>query len=55
MKAISSLEISNEGRRLAGTDPYLVRNGAILEVVVHSPEHAWDFFAKDAKCMFVVT
>ncbi|RPB29333.1 cytochrome P450 [Terfezia boudieri ATCC MYA-4762] len=41
--------LSQEGKRLAGIDPYLVRNGGNLEVVIHSPEHVRDFFAKDGK------
>ncbi|KAF2686196.1 cytochrome P450 CYP5293A1 [Lentithecium fluviatile CBS 122367] len=41
--------LSDEGRKLAGEDPYLVRNGPFRELVIFSPAHLQEFLRKDAK------
>ncbi|KAI9849203.1 MAG: hypothetical protein M1838_000223 [Thelocarpon superellum] len=43
------LELSQQGQRLAGSEPYLVRNGRNKELVISAPDQAREFFAHDAK------
>lgn len=46
--------LSDEGKKLAGEDPYLVRNGPFKELVISSPDHLQDFLRKDAKGLSIV-
>jgi hypothetical protein len=41
--------LSDEGKSLAGDDPYIVRNGSIQELVISSPDQLQEFLRNDAK------
>ncbi|THY84184.1 hypothetical protein D6C92_09373 [Aureobasidium pullulans] len=45
----SSAEISNQGRELAGDDPYLIRCGPYEELVISQPDQVHDFYQGDYK------
>lgn len=49
LKFIASSALSQEGRRTAGTQPYLIRNGRHRELVLTKPEHIQDFYKDDTK------
>ncbi|KAL2004518.1 hypothetical protein VTN00DRAFT_3403 [Thermoascus crustaceus] len=42
-------ELSKEGEERCGDDPYLVKNGSKLELVLFNPTQVRDFFDKDAR------
>ncbi|RMD40324.1 hypothetical protein DV735_g4820, partial [Chaetothyriales sp. CBS 134920] len=42
-------ELSNQGLSISPTDPYLVKNGSIKELVIFSPSQTREFFAADGK------
>ncbi|KAI9723332.1 MAG: hypothetical protein M1812_001215 [Candelaria pacifica] len=42
-------ELSAEGARLAGRQPFLIRNGSRKELVIHAPEQVKDFYQHDAQ------
>ncbi len=44
-----SLELSDQGKQLAGTDPYLIHNGNSRELVITQPDHIKDFYRNDTK------
>lgn len=42
-----SAELSADGRKLSGNDPYLVKNGRKTELVIFTPNQVSDFLAGD--------
>ncbi|KAH8744652.1 cytochrome P450 monooxygenase [Hyaloscypha finlandica] len=48
-KFAASLELSDQGKRLAGNDPYLIHNGNSRELVITQPDHIKDFYRNDTK------
>jgi hypothetical protein len=41
--------LSQEGKDLAGDDPYIVRNGPFRELVISTPDQMQEFLRKDYK------
>ncbi|OGM48068.1 hypothetical protein ABOM_002902 [Aspergillus bombycis] len=48
-------EISKQGEKLAHDEPYIIRDGAHREVVLHTAEHVREFLRNDAKDHFKPT
>ncbi|KAF7596243.1 hypothetical protein BBP40_002776 [Aspergillus hancockii] len=48
-KFVRSLELSQRGQQLAGSEPYLIRSGPHRELVISQPEHIQAFYKHDAK------
>jgi cytochrome P450 monooxygenase len=46
-----SQQLSDQGKALAGGDPFIIRNGRARELVVTKPEHIYDFYKGDTKRM----
>ncbi|GIJ91177.1 hypothetical protein Asppvi_010142 [Aspergillus pseudoviridinutans] len=44
-----SQQLSDQGKALAGGEPYIIRNGRARELVVTKPEHIYDFYKGDTK------
>ncbi|KAI4721985.1 hypothetical protein E4T48_01735 [Aureobasidium sp. EXF-10727] len=49
LKLLTSAEISNQGRQLAGDEPYLIRCGPYEELVISQPDQIHDFYQGDYK------
>jgi hypothetical protein len=45
----SSRQLSQEGKKLAGDEPYMIRNGPFQELVLFAPDHLQEFLRKDAR------
>jgi hypothetical protein len=48
---LPSAQLSQEGKDLAGDDPYIVRCGPFRELVISTPEQMQEFLRKDYKGM----
>ncbi|GFF56671.1 conserved hypothetical protein [Aspergillus udagawae] len=44
-----SQQLSDQGKALAGGEPFIIRNGRARELVVTKPEHIYDFYKGDTK------
>lgn len=44
-----SLDLSKQGKALAGEEPYLIQSGPYQELVISQPRHIQDFYRNDAK------
>ncbi|CBF80479.1 hypothetical protein AN8408.2 [Aspergillus nidulans FGSC A4] len=44
-----SKQLSDQGKALAGDEPFIIRNGRARELVVTKPEHIYDFYKGDTK------
>ncbi|KAL4903191.1 hypothetical protein BDW74DRAFT_169103 [Aspergillus multicolor] len=44
-----SQQLSEQGKTLAGDEPFIIRNGRARELVVTKPEHIYDFYKGDTK------
>nr|CAO91862.1 putative monooxygenase [Penicillium expansum] len=49
LKLLQSANISQQGRALAGTEPYLITCGKYQELVISQPAHVHDFYRSDYK------
>ncbi|GFF43006.1 hypothetical protein IFM58399_06797 [Aspergillus lentulus] len=49
LKLLQSAHISQQGRALAGTEPYLITCGKYQELVISQPAHVHDFYRSDYK------
>ncbi|KAJ6020540.1 hypothetical protein N7540_006044 [Penicillium herquei] len=49
LKLLQSAQISQQGRDLAGTEPYLITCGKYQELVISQPDHVHDFYRSDYK------
>ncbi|CAI7663306.1 unnamed protein product [Penicillium pancosmium] len=52
LKLLQSAQISQQGRDLAGAEPYLITCGKYQELVISQPEHVHDFYRSDYKGAF---
>ncbi|KAL1962731.1 hypothetical protein VTN77DRAFT_9275 [Rasamsonia byssochlamydoides] len=48
-KFVQSLQLSDQGKTLAGDEPYLIHNGRSRELVITQPDHLRDFYKDDTK------
>jgi cytochrome P450 monooxygenase len=48
---VISKQLSDQGKALAGDEPFIIRNGRARELVVTKPEHIYDFYKGDTKRM----
>lgn len=46
-----SQQVSDQGKALAGDEPFIIRTGRARELVVTKPEHIYDFYKGDTKRM----
>jgi cytochrome P450 monooxygenase len=46
-----SQQLSDQGKALAGGEPFIIRNGRARELVVTKSEHIYDFYKGDTKRM----
>lgn len=44
-----SIQLSEQGKALAGDEPFLIRNGRARELVITKPDHLRDFYKCDTK------
>ncbi|KAJ5185543.1 hypothetical protein N7491_006590 [Penicillium cf. griseofulvum] len=44
-----SQQLSDQGKALAGGEPFIIRNGRARELVLTKPEHIYDFYKGDSK------
>ena len=51
---MASSKISDEGREIAGDEPYFIKNGHVKELVITQPEQLREFARRDVKGEMII-